>query len=286
MKYTIKPFEELDLIDDFLANAVADDAEVGEDFCRTLVQALLQQEVGKINVSVQRVIQGNTPEQRGIRLDIEIVEEDENIHGVYKKNIFNIEPQKRKDINLIKHNRFYQAKIDSRNLKSGDKDFIALPNLFVITITNYDPFGYDYMLYTIHNICEEVPQLKYEDGLRFLYFNTKGIKGGSEAIKNLLNYIQNSKEENVTDEATKKLHNCVSKVKVLPEVREEYMMWEEKLFYERLDGKAEGRTEEQLRIIKEKLNKGKTLEEIADNLEISLDEVKEILQRIQDEVFE
>jgi len=30
MNYTIKPFEELDIIDDFLMNAIAADAEVGE----------------------------------------------------------------------------------------------------------------------------------------------------------------------------------------------------------------------------------------------------------------
>ena len=66
---------------------------------------------------------------------------------------------------MPKHNRFYQAKIDSRNLSSGEKDFSNLPNLFVIMITDYDPFGYDYMMYTVHNKCEEILQLEYEDGI-------------------------------------------------------------------------------------------------------------------------
>ena len=35
----------------------------------------------------------------------------------------------------------------------------------------------------------------------------------------------------------------VNKVKVLPEVRMEYMTWEEKIFYERLDAKNEGKIE-------------------------------------------
>ncbi len=99
--------------------------------------------------------------------------------------------------NLPKHNRFYQAKIDSRNLKSGEDDFENLPNLFVIMITNYDPFGYDYMMYTIQNKCKELPQLEYEDGLMFIYFNTTGTKGGNSSIKALLNFIQKSKIENV-----------------------------------------------------------------------------------------
>lgn len=34
----IKPFEELDIIDDYMANAAASDPEVGVDFSRTLVE--------------------------------------------------------------------------------------------------------------------------------------------------------------------------------------------------------------------------------------------------------
>ena len=37
----------------------------------------------------------------------------------------------------------------------------------------------------------------------------------------------------MTDETTKELHDYVSSVKVSPEVRVEYMMWEEKIFYEK-----------------------------------------------------
>lgn len=281
MSYTIKPFDELDIIDDFLANACAGDEEVGEEFSRTLVQALLQQELGKIRVSVQRVIWANNPNLRGIRLDIEVVEFAHS-DSEFKKAIYDIEPFKRKDINLPKHNRFYQAKIDSRNLRSGEKDFVSLPNLYVITITDYDPFGYDYMLYSVHNKCDEVPEMEYEDGLRFLYFNTKGNKGGNASLKQLLNFIQDSKIANVTDDVTKKLHDCVSKVKVSDEVRVEYMMWEEKLFYEKRDAKEEGRTETLQTLIQSKLKKGKTPDEIAEILELSVEEVMRLINDMKE----
>lgn len=181
-------------------------------------------------------------------------------------------------IDIIKHNRFYQVKIDSRNLQAGETDFVKLPNLFVMMITNYDPFGYDYMLYTVHNKCGEVSELEYKDGLRFLYFNTTGTKGGNEALKKLLAYIQDSKEYNVTDEATRKLHDCVSIVKVSPEARDEYMLLEEKLFYEKLDAKEE----ERVRIIKVKLSKGKSVEEIADSLELDAEIVQKLVNDIKD----
>ena len=85
--------------------------------------------------------------------------------------------------------------------------------------------------------------MEYKDGLNFIYFNTKGTKGGNSSIKKLLNYIQDSKLNNVTDDATRKIHECVNKVKVLPEVRNEYMTLEDLFREERLEGRIEGREE-------------------------------------------
>lgn len=228
MSYIRKPFEKLNIMDDFLMNALANNPEVREIFCRTLVSSLLQCELDKIRISVQRVIPSDIPGQRGIRMDVE-VSDYEDVNGeLITRNIYDIEPHQQKNMDLLRHNRFYQAKIDSQNMKSGEKDFITLPNLFVVTITDYDPFGYNYMMYTIHNKCDEIPELEYEDGLHFLYFYTKGTHGGNTAIKQLLNYMQESTIDNVTNEATRMLHDCVSKVKISPKVRLEYMTWEEK----------------------------------------------------------
>ena len=251
MSYTTKPFEDLDIMDDFLINAMADDEEVGEVFSRTLLNGLLQKDLGNIQINVQKVLFADTPNHRGIRLDVEIHEYEEKDGKSKLKNIFDIEPNKRSDVNLPKHNRFYQAKIDSRNLSSGEKDFGTLPNLFVIMITDYDPFGYDFMVYTIYNQCKEIPELVYEDGLKFIYFNTTGSKGGNPSIKKLLNFIENSTINNVTDEVTKRLHDCINKVKVSPEVRMEYMKWDAMIYYERQDAKNEGIQEGKIEGLKE-----------------------------------
>lgn len=47
--------------------------------------------------------------------------------------------------------------------------------------------------------------------------------------------MQNSKEKSVTDETTRKIHEYVSRVRVQPEVRQEYMKYEEIIAYERRD---------------------------------------------------
>ena len=43
-------------------------------------------------------------------------------------------------------------------MRSGTWDFSDMPGLYVLTITEYDPFGYDYMMYRIKNQCVEVPE--------------------------------------------------------------------------------------------------------------------------------
>ena len=230
----IKNIKQLDLV-----NAAALDQEVGEEFCRLILETLLQRQIGKIHITAQKTLQGILPEKRGIRMDVEILEGEDQESGV---NIYDLESHLRKDMNVPKHNRFYQAVIDSRQLASGEREFDKLPNLYIVTILNYDIFGKGYMKYCVHNHCEEVPEVDYEDGLTFLYFNTGGTRGGNEAIHALLTYLQDSRKENVVDEATDRLHRLITKVKEKPEVRLEYMKFEDIIYWEKKDSYKEGET--------------------------------------------
>lgn len=76
-------------------------------------------------------------------------------------------------------------------------------------------------------------------GLKFLYFYTGGTKGGSEEISTMLRYLQHSTADNATDASTRELHDYVSKVKVMPEVRQDYMTFEEYLYYQRRNAAKE-----------------------------------------------
>ncbi len=167
-------------------------------------------------------------------MDVEVLEETESAWNVY-----DIEPCKYHKKGLEKSNRFYQARIDSRYLESGERDFRKLPNLYIITILPYDPFGEDYMMYQFYNQCEEVPGLAYGDGLRYIYFNTKGKKGGSPAIQEMLQYFQESTEMNAKGENLQRIHDHVKKVKILPEVREEFMRLDDIIYYEREEAAKE-----------------------------------------------
>ncbi len=141
---------------------------------------------------------------------------------------------------LPRRSRFYQAKLDSKHLVSGENDWGMLPDLYVIMITSFDPFGADYMMYTVQNKFAELPNKPYEDGLTFIYFNTEGKKGGNNEIKSLLTYIKSSIIENVKDETTEKLHHCTKQVKQSSEVRGKYMTIGEYFYEAKEEGRKEG----------------------------------------------
>lgn len=203
------------------------------------------------------LIPAAAPGLRGIRMDVEVEEgvmEEGNISTEGKSpvlNIYDLEPHLYKDGNILKHNRFYQAKIDSRYLPSGTFQFSEMPDLYVITILNYDPFGCDYMAYHVYNRCEEVPELEYKDGLCFIYFYTDGRKGGSSEIRTLLRYMKDSRRENAANRATRKLHELVERVKTKQEVRIGYMKYEEIIAHERADEREETTREVTEKVTKE-----------------------------------
>jgi len=59
----------------------------------------------------------------------------------------------------------------------------------------------------------EVPDLLYNDGVNILYFNTVGAKGGSDSLKIFLRYLEESRKDNVVDDATGEIQDCVDTIK-------------------------------------------------------------------------
>ena len=168
--YQRRSLDELNVLDDFLMSAAASDPEGGPEFCRLLLSALLERPIGQVKVSAQKLLNSYTPELHGVRLDVEVIEPLGG--GGPVANIYDIEPCLYVSPleTLIKRNRYYQGRIDGQYLKSGERDYSRLPNLYVITILPYDPFGQDFMVYRFQNMCRELPELDYPDGLRYIYF--------------------------------------------------------------------------------------------------------------------
>ena len=239
---TFRRLEELDLLDDFLFQEMVASPEVGEEFCRILLRVILGKEVRNVNVVPQRAVQGPDTRQHGIRLDayIEEVSREEILGNMEMldarvvqeaKNIFDFEPNKVYEKNILPRKmRYYHGLIDTKLLEIGTS-YEKLPNVFIIMILPYDPFGKKRMVYTVKNQCIEDSAVTYEDGAVKIFLYTRGTEGEpSQKLIDMLKYIEKSTKENIVNQDIKRLDELVSQVKQSREVDLSYMKsweWEE-----------------------------------------------------------
>lgn len=147
--------------------------------------------------------------------------------------VFDVEMQNRKEGNIPKRTRFYQALMDAPLLKSGEKGFDKLKPLFIIVLCDYDPYGKKKYCYTFENRCKEQPDLLLGDEVTKLFLSTKG-KNADEVPKELidfLHYITESNEKGLPeecDERLRRLHESIQEIKTSTSVEVEYMKMEER----------------------------------------------------------
>lgn len=224
-----KKLEELNLLDDFLFNAMMTYPEMGEKFTRKILKLLFNREFRNLKVIAQKSYGGLNTDLRGARLDVYVESDDSaEIDASEDVSVYDLEPDKNDKAKYIaafpQRIRFYHAIIDSRSLKSG-KDFGKLKRVYVIFICNYDPFGYDRVKYTIRNMCVEEPEMPYDDGAQTTVLYTKGTKDDdiSEELRQFLNYMENTTQTNAVNDTLKAIQKMVDIVKRDGEVSLSYM---------------------------------------------------------------
>ena len=224
-----KKLEELNLLDDFLFNAMMTYPEMGEEFTRKILKLLFNKEFRNLKVIAQKSYGGLNTDLRGARLDVYVESDDSaEIDAAEDMSIYDLEPDKNDKAKYVaafpQRIRFYHAIIDSRSLKSGE-DFGKLKRVYVIFICNYDPFGYDRVKYTIRNMCVEEPEMPYDDGAQTTILYTKGTKDDniSEELRQFLNYMENTPQTNAVNDTLKDIQKMVDIVKRDGEVSLSYM---------------------------------------------------------------
>ena len=224
-----KKLEELNLLDDFLFNAMMTYPEMGEKFTRKILKLLFNREFRNLKVIAQKSYGGLNTDLRGARLDVYVESDDSaEIDVSEDASIYDLEPDKNDRAKYVaafpQRIRFYHAIIDSRSLKSGE-DFGKLKRVYVIFICNYDPFGYDRVKYTIRNMCVEEPEMPYDDGAQTTVLYTKGTKGDgiSEELRQFLNYMENTTQTNAVNDTLKDIQKMMDIVKRDGEVSLSYM---------------------------------------------------------------
>ena len=73
-----------------------------------------------------------------------------------------------------------------------------------------------------------------------MYLYTKGTKGGNDNLRALLNFMENSNEENAIDSDLCKIQEILDVIRNNEEVGERYMTWEDVIEYEKRDSYEAG----------------------------------------------
>ena len=131
--------------------------------------------------------------------------------------------------------------------------------------------------------CEEIPELKLDDGATRIFLNTRGEHPEllpSELIE-LLKYMEHSTDE-VSEvcksERIQKMHRRICQIKASEKTEVKYMQsWEEKILIKQ-EGKLEGKQE-----LMRKLSNKFSIEQIAEMLEIDISEVENIIKELANE---
>ena len=270
-----RSLEELTLLDRFLFAETMEDPEN----LRILLEIILGKDLVLKHLPQTEKELRTSPLNRMARVDVWDMDE--------KGTVYSAESQKRNTGNLPRRSRFYQGMSDSELLEAGEADFNRLSDLYIILIAPFDLFGKGLCRYTFRMRCDESRDLELGDGAVRIFLNTRGTdrEGISGELAELLEYIEHTNEKRrVKSPRIEKLKNNVEKIKQSGEVSVRYMQaWEEKI-YDRMEGREEGiaidRQEMLISLIRKKLAKGKTPEEIAEELEEDIEIIEKLIQEI------
>ena len=227
-----KTLKELTIKDNFMFGAVMCE----EDNCKDLLELVLKFPIARVEVSKEKSLVYH-PEYKGIRLDV--YAKDENYSH------YNVEMQAVSHAALGKRARYYHSQIDMDLLETG-KEYVELPDSYVIFICDFDPFGLSKYQYTFRNECQEGITAQLEDGVETIFLSTKGTNTDevSEALIKFLKYVGadlNNSTEDFGDEFVERLQKTVNDIKQSRRMEERYMLTSLLMQDERRAGRIEGR---------------------------------------------
>ena len=279
-KNVVTRLEDLNLINRFLFDEVMEDRESYQDTVSILLGEDIELMDGPETEKELRV----SPELREIRLDVVSMDKS--------RKLYYTEMQQKDTKNLKRRSRYYQAQLDVSLLEPGSKDFNLLNDSCLILVAPFDIFERGLYRYTFATFCKECPDLKLEDGATRVFINTKGKNKWvfSQEFLDFMEYLTNTTDEVAEKTEScriKRIHEQVKRIRLSEKMGVKYMqLWEEKAYIreEGLEqGLAEGRDKHLINIICKKLAKAKSLDQIADEVEESLELVEKICLAAQKE---
>ena len=229
-----KTLKELTIKDNFMFGAVMCE----ENNCRRLLELVLGFPIARVEVSKEKCIVYH-PEFKGVRLDV-YAKDEKNTH-------YNVEMQAVAHTALGKRARYYHSQVDMDLLVAG-REYLELPNTYIIFICDFDPFKQGKYRYTFRQQCQEAPEASLDDGSTTIFLNTKGKNPNDvppELVKFLM-YVRADLSESTADfedDFVYSLQKSVQDIKQSRRMEERYMLTELLMQDERRAGRIEGRIE-------------------------------------------
>ena len=276
-------FDKIGITDDVMFCTVLSNSED----CREFLQRILGIEIEKIVVVGTQVSMKSNFHAKGVRLDVYAKDK--------KGNAYDIEMQTTKMRELPLRSRYYHSEMDSYQIAEGEK-YGNLKHSIVIFVCNFDLFAKNRSVYTFESICREDTEIHLQDKRKTIFININGSREGvPKELAHLLDYL---KTKTPTDGFTERLEQRVLEIRRDTEWRDDYMTLEMKMDEKYEQGREQGLKEgitkgieqgieqgielgigQGLRVqIQKKLNKGKSISQIADECEESEEEIWKIIR--------
>ena len=263
-------FDKIGITDDVMFCTVLSNSED----CREFLQRILGIEIEEIVVVGTQVSMKSNFHAKGVRLDVYAKDK--------KGNAYDIEMQTTKMRELPLRSRYYHSEMDSYQIAAGEK-YGNLKYSIVIFVCNFDLFAKNRSVYTFESICREDTEIHLQDKRKTIFININGSREGvPKELAHLLDYL---KTKTPTDGFTERLEQRVVEIRRDTEWRDGYMTLEMKMDEKYEQGLEEGLTkgieqgydERLYDLIRKKLEKGKSISQIADECEESEDTIRKII---------
>lgn len=233
--YAHKPFQALNLCDDFLFTKTMQDP----DILKPILEAILNFKISQVKIADAQKSFDVSYDSHGIRLDV-YADDTENSR-------FAVEMQARQEYNLFKRSRYYHSVMDIDELLKG-QSYDKLRNNYVIFICTFHPFSgsphSQLHQYNLRSTCRQAPELPFDEGRETIFLSTEGTADDiSPDLQAFLHYVKSSTDETadqLDNDLIRKIHDKVKRIKQNRQMEVEYLKFEELLKESRADGFSEG----------------------------------------------
>ena len=265
----LEKIQNLRLMDDELMTLVFSGDKEATEF---LLKILLNRDDLKVKHSMTQMEKHNLF-GRSVKLDI--VAED-----VYRQE-YNIEIQRAGSGAGARRIRYHQAMMDSHTLKKRE-DFESLPNLYIIFILEEDIFKAEEAIYPVRKYIDVLDSdgkyLKFDDGCNIMYVN--GEYRGDDPLGKLMHDFSTPNADemyyNQLAERVKFFKQQEKGVDMASKIVEEY--GDERAAEALKIGIEQGAQKKAIEAAKNFYKNGASIELIAKSLEMSIEQIQEILK--------